>query len=338
MSTNPADAYAEKMRREREANPITIDRLDDNVLASEPGRRMMEGAFESDSVYSSYAPANMPAPMGFGEFKENPDTWFYVCEFHDMIDELPDVSDLVNIVAKVHRASMGKSPTGKFGFAVPTHLANIPNDNTWQDTWEKFFTQAMCSMYEFEKSMQGVDEELDGLFNALCDKVIPRLLRPLESIEPCLVHSDLWPGNCMPDADTGELMLFDSCAFWGHNEAELGPWRAPRYRLGRPYLEQYQKVMGMSEPHADWEDRNALYALRYDFLVSALYPNETKFREMARKEMRALVEKFPNGLQEETKLEVKEYHDQTEVTEHSGEIELDPEIIAGKLGSFSVRD
>jgi len=226
---------------------------------------MIEGAFESDSVYSSYAPENMPTPIGFGEFKEDPDTWFYVCEFHNMIDKLPDIDDLVNIVAKVHRDSMGKSPTGKFGFAVPTHLANIPNDNTWQDTWEKFFTQAMQYMYEFEKTTQGVDKEMESLFDALCNKVIPCLLRPLEtngrSIVPCLVHSDLWPGNCRPDGDTGKLMLFDSCAFWGHNEADLGPWRAPRYRLGRPYLEQYQKVMGMSEPSAQWEDRNALYAL-----------------------------------------------------------------------------
>lgn len=91
---------------------------------------MMEGAFESDSIYSSYAPDNMPAPIGFGEFKDEPNTWFYVCEFHDIVEELPDIDDLVNIVAKVHRDSMGRSPTGKFGFAVPTYLANIPNDNT----------------------------------------------------------------------------------------------------------------------------------------------------------------------------------------------------------------
>ena len=81
-------------------------------------------------------------------------------------------------------------------------------------------------MYRFEKETQGVDEELDGLFDALCTEVIPRLLRPLETggrfIEPCLVHSNLWPGYCMSDADTGEIMIFDSCAFWGHNEAELG--------------------------------------------------------------------------------------------------------------------
>lgn len=195
---------------------------------------MMESAFQSDSVYASYAPDNVPKPIGFGEFKDEPNTWFYISEFHDMIDEPLDVTDVVNIVAKVHKASMGESPTGKFGFAVPTHLANIPNDNTWQDRWEKWFTQAMQAMqamYAYEKQTQGIDKELDGLFEALCDKVIPRLLRPLEtggrSIEPCLVHSDLWPGNCMLDADTRKIIVFDSCAFWGHNEADLGPWRAP---------------------------------------------------------------------------------------------------------------
>jgi protein-ribulosamine 3-kinase len=65
----------------------------------------------------------------------------------------------------------------------------------------------------------------------------------------------------MLDAHSGDRIMFDSCAFWGHNKAELGPWRAPRYRLGKPYLEQYQKVMEISEPRADWDDRNALYAL-----------------------------------------------------------------------------
>ena len=225
----------------------------------------MEGAFLSDSAYHSYAPDNIPTPVGFGRLTDEANTWFYVSEFHDMVDELPDVRDLVNLVIKVHRTSMGKSPMGKSGFGVPTHLANIPNHSIWHETWEGWFTQAMQIMYAFEKQTQGVDEELDSLFNALCKKVIPRLLRPLEtggrSVKPCLIHSDLWPDNCMTDANSGKIMMFDSCAFWGHNEAELGPWRAPRYRLGITYLKQYQKVMGMSEPHADWDDRNALYAL-----------------------------------------------------------------------------
>lgn len=89
----------------------------------------MEGSFLSETAYSSYAGGHVPKPIGFGEFRGEPNTWFYLCEFHDMVDEVLDVKAFVDIVAKVHRASMGKSPNGKFGFAVPTHLANIPNDN-----------------------------------------------------------------------------------------------------------------------------------------------------------------------------------------------------------------
>lgn len=54
--------------------------------------------------------------------------------------------------------------------------------------------------------------------------------------------------------------------------------------------------------------------------------------------MRALVEKFPDGLQEEAEPVEKDYYDQSNSTKHSGVIELDPGIIAGKIGCISVRD
>jgi hypothetical protein len=61
-------------------------------------------------------------------------------------------------------------------------------------------------------------------------------------------------------------------------------------------------------------------------------------QQRARKEMRALVEKYPDGLQEETKSEKKAEQGQSKVRSHSGDIELDPEVIAGKLSSISVRE
>ena len=180
-----------------------------------------------------------------------------------MIDEVPEADRFVSIVARVHRDSMGKEE--RYGFEVPTHLANIPNDNSWQSSWETFFAQLMIKMFQVEGAAHGQDEDLEQLENAILTKVIPRLLRPLEtggrSIKPALIHSDLWPGNCMPDADTDIIMIFDSCAYWGHNESDLGTWRSPRYRLGKPYLREYQRVMGTSEPRRDWDDRNALYAM-----------------------------------------------------------------------------
>lgn len=91
-------------------------------------------------------------------------------------------------------------------------------------------------MYDLEKSKYRVAEELEIIFEALCLKVMLRLLRPLEtggrSIELCLLHSDLWPGNCMLEKETGKIIIFDSCAVWGHNECDLGSWRAPWYNMG----------------------------------------------------------------------------------------------------------
>ena len=227
---------------------------------------MMLGTFASEKVFYEYAPLNIPKPIAWGNYKSNEDMWFYLAEYHDMVDKVPDPQQFVCIIAKIHQESMGKSPTGNFGFDVPTHLANIPIDNDWEETWEKFFTKAMKRMLELEELSYGrADEEFEELKRKLLTRVIPRLLRPLESggrkVIPCLIHSDLWPGNCMPDADTDEIMIFDSCTYWGHNESDLGSWRAPRYRMGKPFLREYKKRVGMSYPREDWDDRNVLYAM-----------------------------------------------------------------------------
>ena len=120
-------------------------------------------------------------------------------------------------------------------------------------------------MFEVEENAHGKDPKMESLKKVLHEKVIPRLLRPLEtegrSIQPCLIHSDIWPGNTMLDSDTQEVIIFDFCAYWGHNEADLGTCRASRYKLGQPFIKEYRKVMDKSEPQADWDDRNALYVM-----------------------------------------------------------------------------
>lgn len=74
----------------------------------------------------------------------------------------------------------------------------------------------MCrNLYVFE-------EVFDILVPVLFDKVIPRLLRPLESegrsVKPSLVHGDLWYANSGIDMATYESLVFDACSFYAHNE------------------------------------------------------------------------------------------------------------------------
>ena len=80
-------------------------------------------------------------------------------------------------------------------------------------------------MLALEEEARGPSDELKQLSEPLLTKVIPRLLRPMESngrrIEPVLIHGDLWFGNVSVRRDTQQPMMFDASAFWGHNECRI---------------------------------------------------------------------------------------------------------------------
>jgi Fructosamine kinase len=100
-------------------------------------------------------------------------------------------------LAQLHRDSV--SPEGKFGFHTQTYNGNIPQDVRWTDTWEECFVNGTKMDFELEREARGASENLDALIGPLFEKVIPRLLRPLETgcrkLKPCFVHGDLWYGN-----------------------------------------------------------------------------------------------------------------------------------------------
>jgi protein-ribulosamine 3-kinase len=183
---------------------------------------LINGSFESERAVFEFSSHNVPEPIAWGRYKSRPDTYFYICDFHNMTDELPDKLDLAELTAKLHQDSMGKSPGGQFGFHVTTHLSDIPMYSAWYDTWEGWFANAMKNMISVEEDAIGRDEELSRLTTALFEMVIPRLMRPMETggrkLEASLCHGDLWPGNIKHEAETRRLMIFDSCAYWGHNE------------------------------------------------------------------------------------------------------------------------
>jgi fructosamine-3-kinase len=186
---------------------------------------MMKGAFEAEKALYQAIPHRVPKPVAWGTHAGDPDTHFYLCEFVEMLGGVPDPSDWATAVSELHLASMGKSPTGQFGFHVTTHLANVPINNSWNPSWVAFWAQQMRSLFDREEMVNGQDETLAELRAAYFEKAIPRYLGPLESegrtVTPCLIHSDLWPGNIKQRTLTEELCMFDSCAYWGHNEGLL---------------------------------------------------------------------------------------------------------------------
>jgi protein-ribulosamine 3-kinase len=167
------------------------------VAAGDRGRGMMEGEYESMKVLYSVTPHFCPKPLTHGTFKSNPDLHFFLCDFREMDDELPDLKNFCASLAQLHRDSV--SPEGKFGFHTQTYNGNIPQDVRWTDTWEECFVNGTKMDFELEREARGASEILDALIRPLFEKVIPRLLRPLETggrkLKPCFVHGDLWYGN-----------------------------------------------------------------------------------------------------------------------------------------------
>lgn len=199
------------------------------VIPGEVGRRMVSGEFASMTAIYQVVPEFVPKPLAWGAYDAVPDTHFFLCEFRDMVDDMPDPHKFGSLLAGLHQSSA--SPTGKFGFHTTTYAGSLPQFVGWEDSWETFFTKSMRHALDLETERRGTTEELESLSKVLFDKVIPRLLRPLESngrsVKPSLVHGDLWYGNSGIDKESDQPLVFDACCFYAHNECELlGPSRS----------------------------------------------------------------------------------------------------------------
>jgi fructosamine-3-kinase len=193
------------------------------VVSKEQGKNMVLGEFESMKAIHTLLPHFAPKPIAWGTYQTIPDTHFFLCQFREMMLEMPDPHKFAACLAALHQNS--KSPNGKFGFHVTTYAGNLPQMNEWEESWETFFAKSMRWALKLEVDAKGDDPEFEELVPILFDKVIPRLLRPLESegrcVKPSLVHGDLWYANSGLAVDTGDSLVFDACCFYAHNECKF---------------------------------------------------------------------------------------------------------------------
>ncbi|KAK3392838.1 Fructosamine kinase-domain-containing protein [Podospora didyma] len=255
------------------------------------------GEFRSSQQLAAIIPRNIPQPVTYGVCAGNPDRAFILSEFRDMTDVMPSTSDFVTLVAKIHQHP---SPNRKFGwFRLTTFAGKYVWDNSWCRTWEEYFTRLTKNTMEAEIAIHGPDEELQELSAKILTKVIPRLIRPMEtegrSITPVLLHGDLWHGNVSVDNNTMEPVVYDPCCFYGHNEYDLGMWRASRYLTNQEHVQAYHQLSPPTEPAEDQDDRQALYAMRNDLSTSICWPANKMTRELAKQEMRRLAAKYGDG-------------------------------------------
>lgn len=170
-------------------------------------------------------PEFVPRPYTWGEFNQSePKIYFFLSEFVDMSDRVPEPNQLCTKLARLHRDSV--SPTGMFGFHITTCQGNTPQDVTWESSWAAFFSKLLRHVLDRDAEINGIWEDLDTLAQRVLERVIPRLIGVLETegrrVKPCLIHADLWEGNTGTSIEAGNIYIFDSAAFYAHNEMEIG--------------------------------------------------------------------------------------------------------------------
>jgi protein-ribulosamine 3-kinase len=193
------------------------------VSSGKHGRLALQGEFEATMAIYKITPDFYAEPIASGTLHNDPNLHFYLCKFYEFSEGVPEPEAFCASLAKLHADST--SPTGKFGFHCVTYNGDLPQDNTWSDSWEVFFSKGMRHILKVREERASRNVELDSLLPTLFNKVIPRLLSPLESdgrqIKPALVHGDLWYGNAgIVDRTTGKGIIYDPASFFAHNECE----------------------------------------------------------------------------------------------------------------------
>ncbi|KAL4987831.1 hypothetical protein BDW68DRAFT_187685 [Aspergillus falconensis] len=192
---------------------------------------LMKGSFVSTAAIHATVGDFSSGPIGWGCFKGLPGAHYYFCRFHKLSDELPKPEEFWN---------------------------SLPQDNSYTDTWEQLFINGFKHMVTLNITQGGPWPALEGLEAVMIEKVIPQLLRPLETIgcsgKPVLVHGDLW------------------CD-------ELEKWRPERNKFSKRYFNSYHSYVPKSAPEENYDDRNALYCLVID-------------------EMKRLILRYPGGYEE----------------------------------------
>ncbi|KAI0202547.1 Fructosamine kinase-domain-containing protein [Astrocystis sublimbata] len=261
------------------------------------GGMMLKGDYTSLTTIQDACPGLVPSVIGYGSYTSPPlgsDIHSFIEDFLNISKNMPSPDRLALRLAEMHRE--GKSLNGKFGFPLVTCDGPLPHPVAWQSDWPTFFTELLRSRVRMDAEACGPWPKLELAAEQVVTKVVPRLLGSLEwrgsSIEPSLIHGDLW-GTNVDTLDSGEPVIYDAGCYYAHNEMEIGIWRVVfAQKLGAPaYRDAYLKQYPPAEPTREWDDRNRLYSLKCNLNWSATDPGIIT-RKIAYNDMCFLCEKY----------------------------------------------
>ncbi|GGE18712.1 fructosamine kinase [Marinithermofilum abyssi] len=155
-------------------------------------------------------------------------------------------------LAEIHQQ---KAPS--FGLEEDNYIGILPQPNGWMERWTDFYReQRLLPQVEAADKQDLLTPERAQLLNTLMDRLDHWLDDP--SIQPSLLHGDLWGGNWMV-GQKSTPWLIDPAVSFGHREMDIA---MSELFGGFPpsFYESYQEMLPLDE---GYKDRKPLYHLYY---------------------------------------------------------------------------
>lgn len=158
-------------------------------------------------------------------------------------------------LAKLHEES-----AITFGLSYDNYLGSTPQLNVAEGedafSWTSFFwNKRLLPQYRLIEQKDMTDRTFVDMFSKL-EKVFPKILQPVESDAPSLLHGDLWSGNYLTGED-GQAVLIDPAIYYGHREADLA-MTSLFGGFDSDFYKGYDDTLPLSD---DWENRQNIYKL-----------------------------------------------------------------------------
>ncbi|KAJ3754015.1 fructosamine kinase [Lentinula raphanica] len=257
-------------------------------LGSAQEAEQYTGEADSLKAINAGAPGLAPKVFASGVFED--DRPFFISEYKDM-SRLTDTG-AIKLAKRLSTELHTYESQDGFGFNVPTYCGATRMKNGWYDSWEECYSEMIGDLL-MKLRKTGRYQELCAKGESIRNEYYHILVGPLQ-IRPVLLHGDLWSGNVGVDSTTGEPVIFDPSAFFGHNEADLAIARIFG-GFPRSFFAEYHKHLPKAKPESQYELRGHLYELFHYLNHTVLFGGG--YEASATRKMDILIESMDSSAQ-----------------------------------------
>ena len=148
-------------------------------------------------------------------------------------------------------AALNLHSASEFGWVQNNYIGATTQINTWERDWTTFFTEHRLQ-FQFDL-LKSVSKDFENLFYDF-KEAVKNIINSLRSIQPGLIHGDLWSGNYFYD-EQGEPVIFDPATYYGHPEMELA-MTTLFGGFSKKFYEAYTDTYPLEE---GWQERLTIY-------------------------------------------------------------------------------